>query len=160
MNEELEIKFKLSGEEFESILSKFDFPEAKESTDTYYIMPDPDLYLRVRESSSGASFEYHEYVDEYLTKEWESGVDSPGIVKEILEKLHYQIDVIVEKKRQVAKYKDLELVLDNIVGLGQFLELEGRDRSIIDEVVIELGLKKENQILDAGYPDLLRANRE
>ncbi|MEI6267103.1 MAG: CYTH domain-containing protein [bacterium] len=160
MNEELEIKFKISNGQFESMHSKFDFSEVKKSTDTYYIMPDPNLYLRVRESKGGASFEYHEYVDEYLTKEWESGVTSPEIIKEILDKLHYQIDVVVEKKRQIAGYKNLEIVLDEITGLGQYLELEGKDRAIIDEVAIELGLKKENQIIGAGYPDLLRANKK
>ena len=160
MNEELEIKFKLSKDEFISIQSRFDFSEVKKSTDTYYVMPDPGLYLRVRESKDEASFEYHEYINEYLTKEWESGVSSPEIVKEILDKLNYQIDVIVEKKRQVASYQGLELVLDDIKGLGQYLELEGHDESTIDKVVLELGLKKQNQVVGAGYPDLLRATRE
>ena len=157
MNEELEIKFKLNNSEFEDIRSKFNFSKAKKSIDTYYIMPNPDLYLRVRESDSSASFEYHEYIDEYLTNEWESKVTSPDTIKEILDKLNYQIDVVVEKKRQIADYRNLELVLDDITDLGQYLELEGRDRLTIEEVAKELNLKKESQVIGAGYPDLLRA---
>ncbi len=156
MNEEIELKFKVAEQTAQEILAKYSFSEPKRTVDTYYQMDNPNHYLRIREVGDKCSLEYYEFVDEYLTKEWECGVDSAVIMKDILEKLNYKLDVVVDKGRQKAKKNEVEIVLDSIKDLGMFIELEGQNRASVDSLVTELGLDRDSQVKGAGYPDLLR----
>jgi predicted adenylyl cyclase CyaB len=64
----------------------------------------------------------------------------------------------VEKVRRVYRYRDVEVSLDHVTGLGSFVELEVQDleleegKKLIGAVMLELGLEKTER---SSYLELL-----
>ncbi len=56
--------------------------------------------------------------------EFETTVANGDSVQQILKALGYSVVVIIEKKRRTYSYQDIEIMLDNVIGLGLFVELE------------------------------------
>ena len=65
------------------------------------------------------------------------------------------------RKTFINKKNSFELVLDKVVGLGYFMELEyiGQPKEFkvkkIFAIINDFGLKKEQIVSGCGYPDLL-----
>ena len=81
----------------------------------------------------------------------------------ILKKLDFKLDCVVKTHRRVFidKNNNFELVLDKVVGLGYFMEIEyvGKMTKIngqkFQELINYLNLKESQIISGCGYPDLL-----
>lgn len=92
--------------------------------------------------------------------EHEVKIDSFKEMQRILSKMNYVKVLTLTKERMLGGYKDFEICLDNIKGLGTFLEValdcnnkeEGRKRII--EFLNSLGFK-EKEIEHRGYPRIL-----
>ncbi len=87
-------------------------------------------------------------------------------VVEIIKLLKYQQVPTVDKKRVKTKYKDIEIVLDTVEHLGEFIEAEKivksesqKDRKKTQEelfIFLEtLGISKEDRVIDGKYDVML-----
>lgn len=84
----------------------------------------------------------------------------------IIKLLGFRDDVTVDKKRIKTKYKDIEVVLDIVKDLGEFIEAEKviteadpELRKKIQEELFDfletLGVKKEDRVIDGKYDIML-----
>ncbi len=157
-NVEIELKYSISDRKvFEDRLEKLDAKFIKEyfMSDTYYIMPE-NIYFRVRQKADIYELNYHEVASEAHTNEWETKIGDPKMMNEIIQKLGFQIDVVVAKNRAVYKYKNSEVVIDDVKNLGIFLEIESPNLEELQVIESELGLTKKDQITGKSYSDLFR----
>ena len=93
----------------------------------------------------------------------ESVVDNAKDVADMLERVGYSLGVRIKKTRRTAKYKDLELCIDEIDKLGSFIEAEklARDNVDVDEIqsdlwdlLIQLGVSPSDRV-HKGYDTLM-----
>lgn len=95
--------------------------------------------------------------------EYETVVENEGEAIKMLERLGYKFGIGVNKKRRIAKYNGLELCLDEIEHLGDFVEVEklAGDEADVDAVqselwslLEELGVNVNNRV-HKGYDTLM-----
>jgi adenylate cyclase class 2 len=119
-----------------------------------------DIYLFTLKISQGSR-------TDSLEKEIE--IKDGEVMMEILNHIGYEEFVLVDKKRIKTKYKDMEIVLDEVEGLGEFIEAEKivttesrEDRKNIqnelNSFLETIGIKKEDQIVDGKY-DIMMYNK-
>jgi len=123
-------------------------------------------WLRLRDSDGKHSINYKnfhfdndgrsQYCDEYEVK-----IENLAQMKKILEVLNFKSLTKVDKKRKAWEYKDYEIDLDSVEGLGDFVEIEyiGKDEKANPEKItteminflkgIGCGKIKRNYV---GYP--------
>lgn len=101
-------------------------------------------------------------INELDSIEHETEISNPEEMTSIV-KLLGQVEMArVNKKRQKAVYKDMEICVDEVEGLGSFIELErlvtsGDPEKIQKELfdfLLTLGIKKEEEI-NQGYDTLM-----
>ncbi|MBN1974036.1 MAG: class IV adenylate cyclase [Sedimentisphaerales bacterium] len=79
-------------------------------------------------------------------REIEIEVNSGDSAKELLSALGYEKKLTVEKKRSLWRFKGCEVALDQLKLLGDFIEIEGFDEKVIDDVQKCLGLESIRHI--------------
>jgi adenylate cyclase class 2 len=94
-------------------------------------------WLRVRSANGSYSLNYKKwhfdnegrsnYCDEF-----ETGVGDTKEVKKILSALNFKSVAIVDKTRRSWQYQEYEISMDEVVGLGSFIEIEyiGKDATV------------------------------
>jgi len=162
--EAVEEKLKLAGS----------FKGEKVQIDEYFLHPSRDFfgkknvreYLRIRQQKEKASLEYHlahlkegkkTHSDEFVV-----GIEDAEKMRQLLLLLGFKEWVSVEKKRKVFECQDFEADLDEIKGLGTFLEIEAKkDFGGVEKTsekciafLKEIGVKYEPSP-EKGYPDML-----
>jgi predicted adenylyl cyclase CyaB len=174
MQIENEVKFKISkpSKNLENKVLELGFKFKKEvSQEDYYFSPPhkkfagtKKYYLRLRKKSGGSAIlAYHVVINNLQTKELEIGCEGFNDLKSILLKLDFKTDCVVKKHRKVFidEKNKFELVMDNVVGLGYFVEIEyvGKINKNINnkfkDIFDYLDLKKNQIVSGCGYPDLL-----
>ena len=176
MSREIEVKIFLSGDlckTVESVLSgvaelKRDFRQV----DRYFNAPHRDFlkpehpleYFRLRDTEGIAELTYKHihlsnegkflYADEYETK-----IKDAEQLLNILKVLDFEEFITIDKHRKEYEYEGkLEIVLDRVKDLGNYIELEAKvefdnlqsAREYIFSVVEKLGLSADDQCSD-GY---------
>lgn len=136
---EILIDFENTKEEVLKILSKFEFIKEKEIYDTYYedelrpnLHPEPNLrtneLFRVRRLGNDCLITYKKnhfkgnrwtYSDEYETK-----AENYKTVEKIITMLGLKEQIVIHNKRKFYKYKDYEIVFEDVENLGLFIEVE------------------------------------
>lgn len=95
--------------------------------------------------------------------EYETGVSDGGTAQKLLEALGYRPLAVVDKIRQTYRREDVTLCLDEVAGLGRFLELEilvpGEEQreaavSRLLALLEELGIPRD-QLSRRSYLELL-----
>lgn len=91
----------------------------------------PFEWLRLRETAKGSSLDYKHFYPENAKKtdycdEFQTGVSDVDSLKKIAENLDFKEIIIVDKKRSLWLFKDVEIAIDDVKGLGSFIELEAR----------------------------------
>ncbi|MFH2063277.1 MAG: class IV adenylate cyclase [bacterium] len=126
-------------------------------------------WLRLREEEGRCSLDYKNwhYADDgraYHCDEYEVGLDNPVGLKNILRALDFESLIVVDKERRTFMFKDYEIALDCVEGLGDYVEVEYKgDENVSDtkkvaEEMREFVEKTGCQILEqdfVGYPYLL-----
>ncbi len=180
MNIEIEIKVKIDN--FEEIKSKVSslgkLIKSVHQIDEYYIpiqrdfftyKPQPIEHLRIRTNNDKSVFEYtrtinlKENLDYDYAEEYETGISDVEAFKKTLEFLDFKKIVTVDKEREYWMCGDIEVALDNVVGLGHFMEAEAKG-NFKDEIEAKkacinflesLGIKDvENTQVRQGYPSI------
>ena len=146
---EVEVTFDNPKEEILRVLSKFKYKGKKEICDTYYydplrqnLQPEDDLRLnetfRVRRVKDASFLTYKKqhfkgklwtYSDEYETK-----VKDATTIEKIIEMLGFQVLIKVHNKREVYSYDNFEIELEDVEGLGLFIEVECLAETSDDEM--------------------------
>ncbi len=170
MQIENEVKYKIKNKELiKNRLAVLNFSFIKKmSQEDYYFSPPhkkfagtKKYYLRLRRKNKNAKFAYHVVMNNLQTKEVETQIDDFNSFLKILKSLDFKIDCIVKKERSVYKNKNIEIDLDKIKNLGNFIEIEyiGKMNNGIQkkfqELIKVLQLKPQDKISGVGYPDLL-----
>lgn len=176
---EILIDFKNTKEEVLKILSKFEFIKEKEIYDTYYedelrsnLKPEPNLRInelfRVRRMGEECLITYKKnhfngerwiYSDEFETK-----ADDYKIIENIIEMLGLKQQIVIHNKRRYYKYKNYEIVFEEVENLGLFIEveriIEGDNKKCLQvkeeirEFINTLGLDNPRE-LDLGKNQLM-----
>jgi adenylate cyclase class 2 len=137
-----------------------------EQVDTYYDHPvrdfaETDEALRIRrethEDESTARVTYKGPLVEEASKtreEWETGVDDGETMADILDELGFAPAATVEKIRERFAYDGYTVTLDNVTGLGEYVEVETEaEEESIDSaregaihLLQDLGLDADEQV--------------
>ncbi|WP_010480328.1 class IV adenylate cyclase [Thermococcus zilligii] len=164
---EIEIKFRVTldeiREKIESLGASFIREEAQE--DLYFSLPYP-LLLRVRRIANlGKAFLTYKVINDpgrnEEFEELEVEVSDFDTTVEILRRLGFREDVVVRKRRLVYRLKDVTFELNEVEGLGSFLDIEvigddaDRAKEIIWETARKLGLG-EGDVEPRLYQELMR----
>jgi predicted adenylyl cyclase CyaB len=150
-------------------LLKNGFSEGKKKAqiDTYFIVAEKKndgrkVYLRVREDKlkKTNSLDYHIVFSEAATKELEVNVTDAATTIEILQNLGLKVVCVVDKEREEYNRNGLKVMIDQVLSLGSFVEIEveGEEQTslpLIKEVATELGLTEKQRVKKEGYPDML-----
>jgi predicted adenylyl cyclase CyaB len=173
MSTEIEVKFQLDDKQITCIqdnLSSLGFylVEEFDQRDTYFIhsvisglSSHPKTYLRVRTNDGVSSTAQHYKNEDYQWTELETVVENGDTLRQIYQNLGMPVDLEVHKLRKVYVSETLtttEIVVDRLVGVGVFLEIESDSLETIWELANNLGLTKEqaDKIKDKSYADLVR----
>ena len=173
MNVELEMKFFIDSSdalEAKVLDLGFEFVKEKKQLDYYYSPAHKNFagtrkyYLRVRQQNDGgAVFAFHNVINNLKTEELEVDISDFVTFSEILKRLDYHLDCLVEKNRRIYRNNNFEITIDQVKDLGSFAELEyiggEEDDNVIqqyfDGLITELRLSHDNLVTGVGYPDLL-----
>jgi len=143
---------------------------SKHQIDTYYVVNEEiegkRTYIRLREDllKNKGSFDHHAVIDKYSTEEKEVALTLEDVqkMKGAFMAMGQEIKCVVDKKRTVYKNGEIQLMIDEVKGLGIFLEIEivsnedEKDSKIdlVKKMALELRLNPENAVLGMGYPDM------
>jgi adenylate cyclase, class 2 len=118
--------------------------------------------LRIREQENRIIFTLKiNRSNELDCVEKETDVSNKDELRDIIELLGYEKTVKVHKKRIKTNYKDYEICLDEVDGLGSFIEVEKMadedgekvQKELLD-FLMKLGVEKEDQVL-IGYDTMM-----
>jgi adenylate cyclase, class 2 len=181
MNIEVEIKIKVDSlENIRKEVSKLgELVKSIKQIDEYYIpchrdffdqKPHPTEWLRIRTNPDKVVFEYDKSInkkadgDQDYAEEYETEILNPDEFRKILNFLDFKKIIAVDKKREYWMCNDIEVALDEINGLGFFVEVEAKGdfESLVEAKIACINfLKKigiedvENKQIKKGYPVLL-----
>lgn len=143
----LEIEIQVRPERIEP-LTEFlkqngEFVSEHHQIDDYFVPPHRDFlkerplreWLRLRDADGAYSINYKNWhYDEngkslHWADEFESPIENIEVFRKIFNALNFRHIVTVDKKRQIWMYKDCEVAIDNIRGLGDYVEVEYKGAS-------------------------------
>lgn len=180
MNIEVEIKVKLENHvEIKEKVSKLgNLVKSIKQIDDYYIptqrdfflhKPHPVEFLRIRTNPDKTVFEYTKTInmresgDYDYAEEYETEISNADELRKILNFLDFKKVITVEKQREYWICKDIEVALDEVKGLGHFIEAEAKgdfkDEKEAKEACIKflenLGIENVEEVqIKKGYPQL------
>lgn len=124
-------------------------------------------WFRIRVSNQKAEINYkdwlpHEVKIKTHCKEYETVVDSYDQLREILNALNFVKLIEVKKTRKIWDYNDVEISIDIVDDLGEFIEIEYKGnlsnindaRKYLFQILVEIGAKTAEIDLK-GYPFLM-----
>ncbi len=172
---EIELKFPLLNPK-ELIEKLNSFAKLKKTgdlqKDTYYLPPHRNFldkkpvseWLRLRESEKEGSLNYKKWHNEdgkntVSCDEFETKIGDIEALQSIFGNLDFKSIIVVEKTRNIWEYKDAEIAIDEVKGLGFYIELEAKGdfenieeaKNYLYEVLKELGAEVGEQDFE-GYP--------
>jgi adenylate cyclase class 2 len=173
---EIEVKAKVHDQE--NLIQQLDdlgcvFSEPFHQIDTIYIpfgesipVPNGVNVLRIREQNGKFILTLKQPLTNQLDNiEKELEISDSNAMHEIILLLGFEVSSTVEKTRRTSKYKDFEICIDEVTGLGSYIEVEkfGLDAEVIQKELFEfletLGIQKEDQEF-MGYDILLKQEHE
>lgn len=177
MNQEIEIQAKIFDPvDAENKIAKVGkFIKERKQIDKYFVTPQNDFfsknppieYLRIRQEDgkNHLNYSYLHFDDKgflKVTDEYETLVDKPETVEEIFNKIGLINKVTVVKTRKYFECDGFEVTLDNVEGLGDFMEVEAKKdfggvdatRTACQKFLDDLGIKYEVK-KEMGYPRML-----
>lgn len=161
MSQEIEAKIRVAA--LEPVIETLDglgckFSHSTRQTDIYFMdaggqLKKENSALRIRRQTVGGkqsafiTFKGPRTGGKFKNRtEYETGVADAEIAQKIFESLGFQKRIKVEKKRMMWLLDDCEVCLDELPGLGCFVEVEGPDETTITGVLEKLNLHNEPHI--------------
>jgi len=185
MNIEVEIKVKVDNlEEIKNKVSAMGkLIKSIKQVDDYYIpchrdffnqKPHPVEWLRIRTNPDKVIFEYDKSInknaegEQECAEEYETEISNPDELRKILNFLDFKKIVTVDKQREYWIYENIEVALDDVKGLGYFVEAEAKGnfqntaeaKAACINFLKNLGIKDvDTNKINTGYPVLLLENK-
>ncbi len=144
------------------------FISKKRQVDTYYlVLPKRSRYhkvplLRIREdkTKNQSFWEYHEPVNVFKAREHEIEINNPAMAKLVLKKLDYPLGAVIDKIRERYTCEGLNIDLDWVKGLGQFIEVEcmKNQKDSLKRIFAffeKIGVAKKDLIPKERYVDIM-----
>lgn len=185
MQTEIEIKLELTPK-IEKIIAAFLKENSKIEKETHHIeyyldnpkstffikskegFKDAIDYLRVRFTKKGDSICLKHWIRDKKTgktthcDEYETKVESGQITLELLEQIGFTNNTKIDKTRKIYNYKDFEIAIDSVKGLGKFMEVElkkkvKQPKDGIKEIynfLLSLDIKTINK-MERGYVSMM-----
>ncbi|HUF04202.1 MAG TPA: class IV adenylate cyclase [Aridibacter sp.] len=163
MANEIEKKFRLTREQFETLAEDLDAigaefrGEKREENLIYageFLIRNASV-IRIRKTGDGATLTFKKWVplegDLKQHIEHETGIDDPDETAAMLELLGLELAVVYEKKRRTWQVRDAEVVLDELP-FGLYMEIEGEAAAIREAEMILCAEDLEHEPLT--YPRL------
>ncbi len=113
------------------------FIDTQHQIDEYFTPPDRNFthvrpvneWLRLRNSSGKYFINYknwHREIDgrTHFCDEYESEIESLEQLQNIFKVLNFKSLIVVDKTREIYLFEDYEIALDQVKGLGEFVEIE------------------------------------
>jgi adenylate cyclase class 2 len=95
------------------------------STSEWEVSKEGQIVMRIRRANDHAEFNLKEQrSNEMDNLEYETAVDNPNAIHQILARLGFEPQVEVKKVRRKGKLGEYEICLDAVDELGNFVELE------------------------------------
>lgn len=127
-----------------------------------------DEWLRIRQSDKN-SITYKNWHHDPKTgvsnfcDEYETNIKDPEQMRKIFEVLDIKSLITIEKTRKIWLYRDWEIVIDTITGLGEFVEIEYKGDKAVDPDAEATKMKEflknkkvgKIEINYVGYPYLI-----
>ncbi len=171
MKREIEVKCKI--DDFDSLKEKIEslgctFAESVYQDDIIFInynrpfltFTPEDIFLRIRKTKDKNILTFKQG-EEMNSIEHEVSVDDASKMTDILTSIGFRAVVNVKKTRQKAYLNDYEICLDQVDGLGSFIELEKITEENAEKVQKEmmeflqkLGIRESDRVLN-GYDTLV-----
>ncbi|MEM2637509.1 MAG: class IV adenylate cyclase [Candidatus Korarchaeota archaeon] len=170
---EVEVKAKIDDvEKIHRIINTIgaEFISRETQEDIYFCSQNHDFLerddaLRIRITKNGTYITYKGPKIDTETKtreEIEVEIDDPHKTIKIFERLGFEVFAVVRKMREKYRYNNLTIAIDNVEGLGYFIEIEKQnngnnvdyDKKKIIELLEKLGISKEKMIRKS-YLELL-----
>lgn len=132
--------------------------------------PYPTEWLRIRTNPDKVIFEYDKSINinisggQECAEEYETEISNPDEFRDILKFLDFKKIVTVEKQREYWDCGNIEIALDEVDGLGCFVETEakgGFDNNMDAKNACLDFFKKlniETVQINKGYPSMLLEN--
>lgn len=126
----------------------------KKGSSVYHTSKEGHTVMRIRKMKDKVEFNLKQQRSNELDNtEYETAVDDPAAIHNILGILGYEPEVEVKKTRRKGKLKEYEICLDEVDGLGSFIELEKLAPDNSDPVVIQEELLTELESLGLSRKD-------
>jgi predicted adenylyl cyclase CyaB len=135
--------------------------------DTYFEVPEGRLKLREVEGTSDVELIFYERENIAGPKQDDAFllcVRDADDFKRILKRILKQ-SIVIEKEREIYKYKGTQIHLDTVKGLGKFIEFERqtsndlevikKDRHVLEELRKQLEIHPKN-LETLSYSDLIQ----
>jgi len=181
MNVEVEIKVKVDNlEEIRKKVAEMGkLIKSIRQVDEYYIpchrdffnqKPHPVEWLRIRTNPDKTIFEYDKSInknaqgEQEYAEEYETEISNPDELRKILDFLDFKKVVTVDKQREYWMCQNMEVALDEVKGLGSFVEAEAKGdfennveaKKACINFLENLGIKDVDiNKINTGYPVLL-----
>lgn len=181
MNVEVEIKIEINN--FEEIKAKVaamgKLIKSIRQVDEYYVpchrdffaqKPHPVEWLRIRTNPDKVIFEYDKSInkkengEQDCAEEYETEISNPDEFRKILSFLDFKKVITVDKQREYWDCGNIEVALDKVDGLGNFIEAEAsgdfesneKAKEACLKFLEELGIKNAETIqINKGYPVMI-----
>ena len=125
--------------------------------------------LKLRETANESAIMYYNRPNSFKPKLSDidlSFVENPNTLKSVLAKSNGICGIVI-KKRSLYKYGQTRIHLDDVIGLGKFIELEvvlKENQSVKDGKTIAYNLMEkldiqQTDLIDVAYIDLIEANQ-
>ncbi|MFA6098677.1 MAG: class IV adenylate cyclase [Patescibacteria group bacterium] len=170
----MEIEIKAKAKDFKLIRRRLKILGAKKIKKLHQIDFYYSLYKRPLNKKTGSivrvrhnveekmvTLEYDTAFNDVAAEEIELTVNSLPVTLKLLEKMKAIKEVVVDKQREYYKKDDLEIVLDKVKGLGNYMEVEiqGRNTEANRQRIVDfykrIGIGTKDFILGPRYNSML-----
>lgn len=149
--------------------NKADFKGTDEQTDTYFNVPNGRLKLR--EGNIENNLIFYERTDQAGPKQSHFNLvkveDAKGLKEALIKSIG--IKIVVQKKREIFYIDNVKFHIDEVPGLGSFVEIEAGNilvdlsqeqlKQQCDFYLKEFSIKPED-LIDVSYSDMLLNKKE
>ncbi len=185
MPKSIEIEIQVNIEKSDSLLAflndNAEFKLETHQIDEYFTPAHRDFitvrpvaeWLRLRDSNGSYFFTYknwhYEGEKSFYCDEYETKITDLDQLKKTFKALNFRSLITVDKTRKIWLYKDFEIAMDSVKGLGEFVEIEykGEDQDVNPKEVTERMIQflkgvdcGKIMINYMGYPYLLLFPKE
>lgn len=139
-----------------------------EKNDTLQVVQVPIFRIRKCDDNTNLTLKVLEE-DVDTAEELELSISDGTIMDKILQIIGFSIKVKIVKRREITKYKGFNICIDEVEGLGDFIEIErmsekSTDKNVvyqeIKKILFELGIEEQDLRKEKYYKMLLKKEEE